>query len=67
MADLRFAYRVVKHVKSRHRLCQGPRDRGIGAGQMSRVDSARIAPGRPAKRQGAWVGKAADRGFGRCV
>jgi phosphoribosylaminoimidazolecarboxamide formyltransferase/IMP cyclohydrolase len=42
--DLRFAFRVAKHVKSNTIVYA--RDRatvGIGAGQMSRVDSARIA------------------------
>src|SRR3954452_22763761 len=44
LADLRFAFRVAKHVKSntivyaKHRATVG-----IGAGQMSRVDAARIA------------------------
>ena len=44
LADLRFAFRVAKHVKSnaivyaRHLATVG-----IGAGQMSRVDSSRIA------------------------
>lgn len=44
MADLLFAYRVVKHVKSNAIVYarQGATV-GIGAGQMSRVDSARIA------------------------
>lgn len=44
MADLLFAFRVAKHVKSNAVIYA--RDRatvGIGAGQMSRVDSARIA------------------------
>jgi phosphoribosylaminoimidazolecarboxamide formyltransferase/IMP cyclohydrolase len=44
LADLRFAFRVAKHVKSNTIVYA--RDRatvGIGAGQMSRVDSARIA------------------------
>ncbi len=43
-ADLRFAFRVAKHVKSNTIVYA--RDRatvGIGAGQMSRIDSARIA------------------------
>lgn len=41
---LRFAWRVVKHVKS-NAIVYGAADRtlGIGAGQMSRVDSSRIA------------------------
>jgi phosphoribosylaminoimidazolecarboxamide formyltransferase/IMP cyclohydrolase len=44
MADLAFAFRVTKHVKSNAIVYA--RDRatvGVGAGQMSRVDSARIA------------------------
>ena len=44
LADLMFAWRVVKHVKSNAIVFA--RDRctvGVGAGQMSRVDSARIA------------------------
>jgi phosphoribosylaminoimidazolecarboxamide formyltransferase/IMP cyclohydrolase len=44
MADLRFAYRVVKHVKSNAIVyARNGATVGIGAGQMSRVDSARIA------------------------
>ncbi len=43
-ADLRFAYRVAKHVKSNAIVyAKGGATVGIGAGQMSRVDSARIA------------------------
>ena len=43
-ADLRFAWRVVKHVKSNAIVyAKGGATVGIGAGQMSRVDSARIA------------------------
>jgi phosphoribosylaminoimidazolecarboxamide formyltransferase / IMP cyclohydrolase len=44
LADLRFAFRIAKHVKSNTIVYA--RDRatvGIGAGQMSRVDAARIA------------------------
>ncbi|MEK9959944.1 MAG: bifunctional phosphoribosylaminoimidazolecarboxamide formyltransferase/IMP cyclohydrolase [Rhodobiaceae bacterium] len=44
LEDLMFAWRVVKHVKSNAIVFA--RDRctvGVGAGQMSRVDSARIA------------------------
>jgi phosphoribosylaminoimidazolecarboxamide formyltransferase/IMP cyclohydrolase len=44
VADLLFAFRVAKHVKSNAIVYA--RDRatvGIGAGQMSRVDSSRIA------------------------
>lgn len=44
LSDLRFAYRVVKHVKSNAIVyARGGATVGIGAGQMSRVDSARIA------------------------
>ena len=44
MADLRFACRVVKHVKSNAIVyVKNGATVGIGAGQMSRVDSARIA------------------------
>ena len=41
---MRFAWRVVKHVKSNAIVfASSDRTLGIGAGQMSRVDSARIA------------------------
>lgn len=41
---MRFAWRVVKHVKSNAIVfATSDRTLGIGAGQMSRVDSARIA------------------------
>jgi phosphoribosylaminoimidazolecarboxamide formyltransferase/IMP cyclohydrolase len=44
LADLRFAFRVAKHVKSNTIIYAKDRSTvGIGAGQMSRVDSARIA------------------------
>ena len=44
MADLRFAFRVAKHVKSNAIVyARNGATVGIGAGQMSRVDSARIA------------------------
>jgi phosphoribosylaminoimidazolecarboxamide formyltransferase/IMP cyclohydrolase len=44
LADLKFAFRVAKHVKSNAIVYakQGATV-GIGAGQMSRIDSARIA------------------------
>ena len=49
--DLLFAFRVCKHVKSNAIVyARGRATTGIGAGQMSRVDSARIA---------AWKGEAA--------
>ncbi len=44
LRDLRFAFRVAKHVKSNTIVyAKGLATIGIGAGQMSRVDSARIA------------------------
>jgi phosphoribosylaminoimidazolecarboxamide formyltransferase/IMP cyclohydrolase len=44
MADLLFAWRVAKHVKSNAIVyARGGATVGIGAGQMSRVDSTRIA------------------------
>ncbi len=51
LADLLFAFRVCKHVKSNAIVyARDGATVGIGAGQMSRVDSARIA---------AWKGEAA--------
>jgi phosphoribosylaminoimidazolecarboxamide formyltransferase/IMP cyclohydrolase len=44
---LSFAWRVCKHVKSNAIvLAQGGRTVGVGAGQMSRVESVRIAVGK---------------------
>ena len=44
LRDLKFAFRVVKHVKSNTIVyAKDLATVGIGAGQMSRVDSARIA------------------------
>jgi len=44
LEDLLFAFRVAKHVKSNAIVyAKGGATVGIGAGQMSRVDSARIA------------------------
>ena len=43
MKDLRFAWKVCKHVKSNAILyARNGQSTGVGAGQMSRVDSARI-------------------------
>lgn len=44
MRAMRFGWRIVKHVKS-NAIVYSSSDRtlGIGAGQMSRVDSSRIA------------------------
>ncbi len=44
LGDLLFAFRVAKHVKSNAIVyAKGLATAGVGAGQMSRVDSARIA------------------------
>jgi len=44
LADMRFAWTVAKHVKSNAIVyAKGGATVGIGAGQMSRLDSARIA------------------------
>ena len=44
MRDLAFAWRVAKYVKSNAIVfCKDGMTLGVGAGQMSRVDSARIA------------------------
>ena len=44
MADLLFAFRIAKHVKSNAIVyARDGATVGVGAGQMSRVDSARIA------------------------
>ncbi|MER9252930.1 bifunctional phosphoribosylaminoimidazolecarboxamide formyltransferase/IMP cyclohydrolase [Mesorhizobium sp. M0598] len=44
LADLKFAFRVAKHVKSNAIVyARDGATVGIGAGQMSRVDSSRIA------------------------
>jgi len=56
LEDLIFAFRVCKHVKSNAIVyARGGATTGIGAGQMSRVDSARIA---------AWKGAEAARAAG---
>ena len=44
LADLKFAFKVAKHVKSNAVVyAKNGQTAGIGAGQMSRIDSARIA------------------------
>jgi phosphoribosylaminoimidazolecarboxamide formyltransferase/IMP cyclohydrolase len=44
LAELKFAWKVAKHVKSNAIVyARGTETVGIGAGQMSRVDSARLA------------------------
>ena len=53
MADLIFAFTVAKHVKSNAIVyAKDGATVGIGAGQMSRVDSARMA---------AWKARAGGR------
>ena len=44
LRDLMFAWKVAKYVKSNAIVfCGGGMTLGVGAGQMSRIDSARIA------------------------
>ena len=44
MADLRFAWKLVRHVRSNAiAVAEGGQSLGIGAGQMNRVGSARLA------------------------
>ena len=63
MADLEFAYRICKHVKSNAIVyCKDGATVGVGAGQMSRVDSARIAAWKSAD-----AGKAAGESEPRTV
>ena len=51
VASLLFAWRIVRFVKSNAIvLCQGTKTVGIGAGQMSRVDSVMIAARKAASR-----------------
>ena len=50
LADLKFAFRVAKHVKSNAIVyARAGASVGIGAGQMSRVDAARIAAAKAAE------------------
>ncbi|MBN1871918.1 MAG: bifunctional phosphoribosylaminoimidazolecarboxamide formyltransferase/IMP cyclohydrolase [Candidatus Omnitrophica bacterium] len=51
LESLYFAWKVVKHVKSNAIvICNGSKTVGIGAGQMSRVDSVIIAIGKASSR-----------------
>ena len=44
MSDMLFAWKVAKHVKSNAIIyVKDGSTAGVGAGQMSRIDSARIA------------------------
>ncbi len=59
IADLLFAFTVAKHVKSNAIVyARGGATLGIGAGQMNRVDSARIA---------GWKGQAAALDLSGCA
>jgi phosphoribosylaminoimidazolecarboxamide formyltransferase/IMP cyclohydrolase len=65
--DLHFAFRVAKHVKSNTIVYAKDRATvGVGAGQMSRVDSARIAA-RKAEDAAKEEGLAAPRTMGSVV
>jgi phosphoribosylaminoimidazolecarboxamide formyltransferase/IMP cyclohydrolase len=67
MADLRFARRVAKHVKSNAIVyARVGATVGIGAGQMSRVDSARLAA-RKAEEAAATAGSSEPRTRGSVV
>jgi phosphoribosylaminoimidazolecarboxamide formyltransferase/IMP cyclohydrolase len=59
IADMEFAFRVCKHVKSNAIIyARDNATLGIGAGQMNRVDSARIA---------GWKGEAAQLNLAGCA
>ncbi len=67
LADLAFAWTVAKHVKSNAIVyARGRATVGIGAGQMSRVDSTRIAA-RKAEDMAAALGLATLPTIGACV
>jgi phosphoribosylaminoimidazolecarboxamide formyltransferase / IMP cyclohydrolase len=67
MADLKFAWRVAKHVKSNAVVyARDGATVGIGAGQMSRVDSARLAA-RKAEEAAASAGSSEPRTRGSAV
>ena len=67
LADLIFAFRVAKHVKSNAIVyAKDGATVGIGAGQMSRVDSARIAAWK-AREAGEAAGETAPRCQGSVV
>jgi len=64
MIDLHFAFTVAKHVKSNAIVyARDGATVGVGAGQMSRVDSARIAAWK-AREVGEAAGLAASRAVG---
>ena len=67
IADLLFAFTVCKHVKSNAIVyVKDGATVGVGAGQMSRVDSARIAAWKAAEMATA-AGEAASRAIGSVV
>ncbi|MFN7175169.1 MAG: bifunctional phosphoribosylaminoimidazolecarboxamide formyltransferase/IMP cyclohydrolase, partial [Thermaurantiacus tibetensis] len=67
LADLRFAWTVAKHVKSNAIVyAKDGATAGIGAGQMSRLDSARIAA-RKAEEAAAAAGWPQPRTLGSVV
>jgi phosphoribosylaminoimidazolecarboxamide formyltransferase / IMP cyclohydrolase len=67
MADLRFAFRVCKHAKSNAIVyVKNGATVGVGAGQMSRVDSSRIAAWK-AKEASDAAGEAESRAVGSVV
>jgi phosphoribosylaminoimidazolecarboxamide formyltransferase/IMP cyclohydrolase len=60
MRDLLFAWRVAKFVKSNAIVfCRDAMTLGVGAGQMSRIDSARIASIKAANANLALAGSCA--------
>ncbi|HET9018579.1 MAG TPA: bifunctional phosphoribosylaminoimidazolecarboxamide formyltransferase/IMP cyclohydrolase, partial [Acetobacteraceae bacterium] len=64
LADLIFAFRVCKHVRSNAIVyARGHATVGIGAGQMSRVDSARIAAWKAGEHAGTQGSVAASDAF----
>ncbi len=69
LRDLKFAFRVAKHVKSNTIVyAKDLATVGIGAGQMSRVDSARIAARKALDAAAeAEARRAADQGLRRCL
>jgi phosphoribosylaminoimidazolecarboxamide formyltransferase/IMP cyclohydrolase len=67
LADLLFAFRVCKHVKSNAIVyARDGATVGIGAGQMSRIDSSRIAAWKAAEGAKA-AGEAQSRAIGSVV
>ncbi len=67
MADLRFAFTVCKHAKSNAIVyVKNGATVGVGAGQMSRVDSSRIAAWK-AKEASDAAGEAESRAVGSVV